>query len=106
MTLVHFVLRRKGIFGGSVGEYSKIGSCIACSIRNRMRTTCPPLQTCQNGYDRASRPLHTPHPTPPKLSVELACPKVCPHDRIADTLSATGCNVARGRDPAPFLALR
>src|SRR5215831_5720572 len=31
-------------------------------------TTCPPLQTSQSGYDRASVALHTPHPLPRALN--------------------------------------
>src|SRR5262249_23190607 len=37
---------------------------------NRMRTTCPPLQTCQRGYGSGCVALHTPHPLP--LSSHLA----------------------------------
>src|SRR5262249_52884076 len=78
---------------------------------------CPPLQTWQNAYPRPRTPciIPPPPPAPPrrgknrnylcKLSVELVCPKVCLPDRIADTLSATGCNIKGGRDPAPLLAL-
>jgi len=42
----------------------------------------------------------------PRQAPESVCPKVCPPKRIADTLSATRCNIAGGRDPAPLLVLR
>ena len=33
---------------------------------------CPPLQTCQMSYDRASTPWHTPHPL---RQYSIACPE-------------------------------